>query len=98
MKGTSQEVLRNNPYYHAEAIDFIKNVCEFLTLDAAHRQVVHPPSSFFTQTDQTVNWPCQTNNHAVKQAISELKAALDAAAPDKVLCWVVDGLLDTALL
>ena len=53
---------------------------------------------FLTQTEQTVNWPCQTNNHAVKQAISELKAALDADAPDKVLCWVVEGLLDRAVL
>ena len=42
-KGTSKEELLNNPYYDAEAIHFIENVCEFLTLDAAHRQVVRPP-------------------------------------------------------
>ena len=42
-KGTSKEELLNNPYYNAEAIHFIENVCEFLTLDAAHRQVVRPP-------------------------------------------------------
>jgi len=53
-KGTSKEELLNNPYYDAEAIHFIENVCEFLTLDAAHRQVVRPPPN----TDVTVNWPC----------------------------------------
>ena len=85
-----------NPYYDAEAIHFIENVCEFLTLDAAHRQVVHPLPP--KKTNVTVNWPCQTKKHGVKQAIFELKAALDAAASEKVLCWVVDGLLDRALL
>ena len=41
--GASAEDLLNNRYYDAEAIHFIEEVCTFLTLDAAHRQVVSPP-------------------------------------------------------
>ena len=40
----------------------------------------------------------KNTNTTCSQAISELKAALDSAAPEKVLCWVVDGTLDRSLL
>jgi len=57
-----------------------------------------PPQKKKKKTNLGANCLSQKKNHTVKQAISELKAALDAAAPEKVLCWVVDGLMDRALL
>jgi len=40
----------------------------------------------------------QLKDTTCSQAISELKAALDPAAPSKVLCWVVDGCLEKSVL
>ena len=80
--GATAEELKKNRYYDAEAIHFIEEVCTFFTLDAAHRQVVSPLRFHTTCT----------------QAISKLNAALDPAAPSKVLCWVVDDTLDKNVL
>ena len=89
-KGATEEELKANKYYDFDAINFIENVCTFLTLDAAHRHVVRPPPRppFFFPLKLTT----------CSQAIYKLKAVLDPAAPEKVLCWVVDGTLDRSLL